>query len=319
LLGFVLARLFSRPSSPLYPRVKRFFILPFALLVVGRVIDYVISDLGVGITAQKIVQAQTLNTVVLAWAMVALSGLLRDYYANRLLAEGREGAVVLLRPGIQALQIIIVLVVLLVWLTNIGFNITTILAGLGVGGIAVALALQKPMEDIFGALSLYTQQPIKIGDFCRIGGDTGTVEEIGLRMTRIRTLANTLISIPNATLATQSIDNFSARNRIRYNPTLRLRVDVSPGQIESILQKLRQMLAEHEKVDQKDARVRFQNISEDALEIVIVAHVQETRFADYLIVAEDLNLRIMAILDSEGVTLAVPARSVKIDPQGSLA
>jgi MscS family membrane protein len=227
--------------------------------------------------------------------------------------------VVLLRPGIQALQIIIVAVVFLVWLHNTGFNITTILAGLGVGGIAVALALQKPMEDIFGALSLYTLQPVKIGDLCRVGQETGTVEEIGLRTTRVRTLANSLISIPNATLVTVPIDNYSARERIRYKPTLRLRVDVSRRQVESILKKLRQMLAEHEKVDQETSRVRFENIGEDALEIVIVAHVMETSFADYLIVAEELNLKIMDILDSEGVTLAVPARSIKMDPQGNFS
>ena len=319
LLGYILARLFSSPSSPLYPRVKRFFFLPFALVLVGRVIDYVINTLGVGITAQKIIQAHTMNTVVIAWALVSLSGLLRDYYANRLLTTGRQGAVVLLRPGIQALQIIIVAVVFLVWLHNTGFNITTILAGLGVGGIAVALALQKPMEDIFGALSLYTLQPVKIGDLCRVGPETGTVEEIGLRTTRVRTLANSLISIPNSTLASVPIDNYSARERIRYKPTLRLRVDVSRQQVESILNKLRQMLTEHEKVDQEAPRVRFENIGEDALEIVIVAHVMETSFADYLIVAEELNLKIMDILESEGVTLAVPARSIKMDPQGNFS
>jgi MscS family membrane protein len=182
-----------------------------------------------------------------------------------------------------------------------------------VGGIAVALALQKPLEDVFGALSLYTLQPVKIGDFCRIGQETGTVEEIGLRTTRIRTRANTLISIPNALLAMESIDNYSARTRIRYNPTLRLRVDLSRRQIESVLKKIRQMLVEHEKLDADGQRVRFQNIGEDALEVVIVAHVLETAFADYLIVAEELNLKIMDILDSEGVTLAVPARSISMD------
>ena len=308
--GLLLARLFSNPSSPLYPRVKRFFILPFSFVLVGRVIDYVITDLGVGITGQKLIQAQTINTVLIVWALLTVTGLLRDYYTKQLTADGRQGAVVLLRPATQALQIIIVVVISLIWLSNTGFNITTILAGLGVGGIAVALALQKPMEDVFGALSLYTQQPVKIGDFCRIGNDTGNVEEIGLRTTRIRTLDNTLISIPNSRLATEAIDNYSARQRIRYKPVLRLRVDVSAAKIESILEKLRLMLAKHEKVDTEGARVRFQKIGEDALEISIIAHVLETQFADYLVVAEELNLRILEILDAEGLRLAVPTRSI---------
>jgi MscS family membrane protein len=313
LLGYLLARVFSKPSSPLYPRVKRFFILPVALLLVARLMDYVVMSLGLGIRAQKMLEAQTITTLLSLWTLLVLVGLLRDYYANRFTAEGREGAVVLLRPAAQAAQILLVVIVFLVWLSNTGYNITTILAGLGVGGVAIALALQKPLEDVFGALSLYTLQPVRIGDFCRIGKETGTVEEIGLRTTRIRTLANTLISIPNALLAMESIDNYSARTRIRYNPTLRLRVDLSRRQIESVLKKIRQMLVEHEKLDADGQRVRFQNIGEDALEVVIVAHVLETAFADYLIVAEELNLKIMDILDSEGVTLAVPARSISMD------
>jgi MscS family membrane protein len=310
--GFLLARIFSQPSSPLYPRVRRFFILPIALLGVNLLMNYVIANLGLGLGAQHILETHTINTILSLWALLAFAGLMRDYYAKRLLDQGKEGAMVLLRPITQAIQIVLVFIVFLIWLENTGFNITTILAGLGVGGIAVALALQKPMEDIFGALSLYTQQPIKIGDLCRIGGETGNVEEIGLRMTRIRTLDNTLISIPNAKLAVEAIDNYSARERIRYKPVLRLRVDTSSTQIEKILQKLREMLANHDKVDQDGMRVRFQNIGEDALEIGIIAHIKETDFADYLIVAEDLNLQIMDILDAEGVTLAVPSHNVFI-------
>jgi MscS family membrane protein len=225
----------------------------------------------------------------------------------------------LLRPGAQAVQILLVVIVFLVWLNNTGFNITTILAGLGVGGIAVALALQKPLEDVFGALSLYTLQPVRIGDFCRIGQETGTVEEIGLRTTRIRTRANTLISIPNALLAMEAIDNYSARKKFLYNPTLRLQVDTSAEQINTLLERLREILSGHEKVIQEDPRVRFQTIGVDALELVIFAYIRVDSFPGYLEVAEDLNMRVMDVLSTAGVTLAVPARTVKIEPQGSLA
>jgi MscS family membrane protein len=317
--GFLLARIFSHPSSALYPRVRKFFVLPLALLGVNSVMNYVVADLGLGLSAQNLLESHTINTVLILWALLSFAGLMRDYYAKRLSEQGKEGATELLRPVTQAIMIILTLIVFLIWLTNTGFDITAILAGLGVGGIAVALALQKPMEDIFGALSLYTQQPIKIGDFCRIGGETGNIEEIGLRTTRLRTLDNSLISIPNARMAVELIDNFSARQRIRYKPVLRLRMDTSRTQIEEILQKLREMLAHHEKIDQDGMRVRFQNIGEDALEIAIIAHVKETEFSDYLIVAEDLNLKIMDILDTEGVTLALPARDVFMQqPESSM-
>jgi MscS family membrane protein len=318
LLGYLLARIFSHPSSPLYPRVKRFFILPFALLLVARVMDYVVMNLGLGIRAQKMLEAQTITTLLILWALLVLVGLLRDYYANRFTAEGREGSVVLLRPAAQAAQILLVIVVFLIWLANTGYNITTILAGLGVGGIAVALALQKPLEDVFGALSLYTLQPVKIGDFCRIGPETGTVEEIGLRTTRIRTRATTLISIPNALMAMESIDNYSARQKFLYNPTLRLRVDTSAEQIDTLLGSLRDMLAGHEKIIQGDApRVRFQAIGVDALELIVFAYISVDNFPDYLEIAEELNIQVMGILAAASVTLAVPARSIQMEAQGS--
>ena len=186
-----------------------------------------IKQLGVGITGQRVVQAHTINSIILVWLVISAIALIRDAYAKRLAERGREGAVVLLRPLAQSINILIIIIAVLAWLDNVGFNITTVLAGLGVGGIAVVLALQKPMEDVFGALSLYTQQPVRVGDFCRIGKETGTVEEIGLRTTRIRSLANSVIAIPNAKLASEAIDNISARQKILYNPTLRLRIDTS--------------------------------------------------------------------------------------------
>jgi small-conductance mechanosensitive channel len=158
LQGLGLARLFSSPASPLYPRVKRFFIGPFAVVAAALIMYGVIRELGVGITGQRLVRAHTINSIAVVWLLLSGIGLMRDAYANRLALRGREAAVVLLRPAAQSVSILVVIIAILIWLDNMGFNITTLLAGLGVGGIAVALALQKPMEDVFGALSLYTQQ-----------------------------------------------------------------------------------------------------------------------------------------------------------------
>ena len=136
--------------------------------------------------------------------------MINRYLHNR----GRPGVLVLLHPAANAIKVFIAVGASLIYLDKFGINITTVLAGLGIGGIAVALALQKPMEDMLGAISLYTQQPIRVGDFCRIGGRTGTVEEIGLRTTRLRTLAHTLIAVPNHRLVNEPIDNISARGNI---------------------------------------------------------------------------------------------------------
>jgi MscS family membrane protein len=201
----------------------------------------------------------------------------------------------------------------LIYLSQLGVNITTVLAGLGVGGIAVALALQKPMEDVFGAITLYTQQPVKVGDFCRVGNETGTIEEIGLRSTRIRTLANTLIAVPNSELAREPIDNISARKKIRYRSILRLRYDTMPEQLQQILEGIRGLLISHERVLQDNHRVRFTEIADDALLVEVNLYLSTTVWAEYLELAEGLNIKILGIVAQAGTSLALPARALHIE------
>ncbi len=212
----------------------------------------------------------------------------------------------MMRPAANALKLIIVTAAALVYLDKLGINITTVLAGLGVGGVAVALALQKPLEDVFGAITLYTQQPVRLGDFCRIGEQTGTVEEIGLRTTRIRTLADTVIAVPNARMAMEAIDNISARNKILFNPLLRLRLDTSPETMQTVLENIRTMLTEHADVSPQSLRVRFKSITQDALQIEVFAYVTTTDWQHYLEIAEGLNTQIIGIIAAAGTTLAPP-------------
>jgi MscS family membrane protein len=316
LIGLLLARLFGDPTRPVYQRIKHFFTVPFALLVTVMVMSTVLESLGIGIAAQQFARARTLGVVVTTWVLLSGTGLVRDIYAARLERLGKQGAVVLLRPATNAIKILIVLFAGLVWLDNVGFNITTLLAGLGVGGVAVALALQKPLEDVFGALSLYTQQPIRIGDFCRIGEHVGTVEEIGLRTTRLRTLEDTVLAIPNSKLSTDQIDNYSVRQKILYRPRLRLRYDTTDEQLQQILDSMREMLATHEHVIQDAPRVRFIGFGEDALIIEIFAYVATNDYARYLELAEDLNLKVLAIISSAGTNLALPAQTMHIEGPG---
>jgi MscS family membrane protein len=221
--------------------------------------------------------------------------------------------VVLMRPAANAIRLVIALGAVLLWLDNIGINITTVLAGLGVGGVAVALALQKPMEDVFGAITLYTQQPARVGDFCRIGTEIGTIEEIGLRTTRFRTLADTVIAVPNAKLANEPIDNISARKKIRYLPTLRLRYDSTPAQLQQILEGIRKLLSNHERVLQDNHRARFKEFGDDALEIEVMAYLNTTDWAEYLGLAEELNIRIMEIVARAGTSLALPSQVLHVE------
>lgn len=304
LLLWWLSRVLVKPDRPLHGRVRRYLLGPVAVAVLLLVLDAVILDLGLGLAAQKVTNAQTLLILVSLWLIWDGLNLARDAYLQHLVGIGREGSVSLIRPLASALKVIFLMIGVLMWLDNLGYEITALLTGLGIGGIAVALVLQKPLEDVFGAITLYTQQPIRIGDFGKFGTTSGTIEEIGLRTTRIRTLENSVVAIPNMRLAGEPIENLSVRNKILFQPVLRLRTDTPLEKVNQVLQEIRAMLADHPRILEEGARVRFQSIGADALQIQVFAYVNEKAFPAYLEIAEALNFRILEILSAAGVQLA---------------
>jgi len=313
LIALAIRRVLGNPDTPSHRRVFRFLAIPFGIWMVLMSLNTIAVSLGRGVTAEAIQRVSPVPILVTVWMMFSGMNLMRDIYSSHLQDKGRPGAVVLLRPAGNAIKLLIAMGAVLIYLDKLGINITTVLAGLGVGGIAIALALQKPMEDVFGAITLYTQQPVRVGDFCRIGTETGTIEEIGLRTTRLRTLANTLIAIPNSRLATEPIDNISAREKILYRPILRLRVDTAPDQLRHILEGIRDLFASHDRVLQENHRVRFKEIADDALLVEVYAYLDTTDWSVYLELAEELNIRILEIVAQAGTSLSLPARTLYVE------
>jgi MscS family membrane protein len=313
LIAIVVRRLLGDPELPQNQRLYKFLVRPVGIWIVIITMNAAGVGLGQGATAETLARLSPVTNLVTVWMLFAGVNLLRDAYANHLRQLERSGAAVLLQPASNAIKLLIAGGAALVYLDGLGINITTVLAGLGVGGIAVALALQKPMEDVFGALTLYTQQPIRVGDFCRIGTATGTIEEIGLRTTRLRTLENTVIAIPNAQLANAPIDNISSRRKIRFRPILRLRYDTTPEQLRQILGGIRELIASHEQILPESQRVRFKEIADDALLIEVNSYLDTTDWATYLELAEELNIRILEIVTQAGTSLSLPARVLHIE------
>jgi MscS family membrane protein len=313
LIALAVRRGLGDPEAPSHRRVIRFIMIPFGIWALILTLNAVATWLGSGVTIDAWRKVSPLPILITVWMLFGLINLFRDIYANRMIGLGRPGAAGLLRPAANALKGLIVVFATLIYFDKLGFDITTVLAGLGVGGLAVALALQKPMEDVFGAFTLYTQQPIRLGDFCRIGSESGTIEEIGLRTTRVRTLANTLIAIPNAKLANEPIENISAREKIRYKSTLRLKYGTTPEQIRRVLGGIRDLLESHERILQEGHRVRFNEIADDALLVEALAYLDTTDFAEYLELAEGLNIRILEIVTAAGTSLSLPARTLYVE------
>src|SRR5512143_2087779 len=187
-----------------------------------------------------------------------------------------------------------------------GVNLTAVLAGVGIGGIAIALAAQKSLENLFGAMTIASDRAIRVGDFCRAGEHMGTVEDIGLRSTRIRTLERTVVSVPNGQLITMSLANFSQRDKFLFHHRIHLGHETSADQLHGCLVKIRTMLRMHPKTETDSARVNLTAFLEPYIEIEIFAHLHETSFEAFLTTQEELLVKIMDIVRANGAKFALP-------------
>ena len=313
LIGIVLARLFSSPKKEAYPLIRNIFTGPAVFIGILITLGIVVERLGAGAHAQQVMQAKTLSTLAVVWALWAVTNLVKSYQQEKLNKLGRPGAARLMQPLTTLVKIMVFILGLLFWLNNIGINITTVLAGLGVGGLAVALALQKPIEDMMGALTIFSQASMRVGDFCRYGTEMGVVEDIGLRTTRLRTLTNTVVSVPNALIASVEVENLSFRTKIRYWPTLRLRYDTTTEQMRIIMEKITEALEQNEQVYEDPLRVRFTDFDSDAILIKVHSFVKTTDFSEFLGIAEEINFQIMEIVKSAGASFALPGRAIYME------
>ena len=163
---------------------------------------------------------------------------------------------------------------------------------------------------MMGALTIFSQASMRVGDFCRYGTELGVVEDIGLRTTRFRTLTNTVVSIPNALIASVEVENLSYRTKIRYWPTLRLKYDTTPDQLRLIGKEIQEALEQNEQVHDDPIRVRFTDFADDALLIKVHSFIKTTSFAEFLGIAEGINIQIMEIVKSSGASFALPGRAI---------
>lgn len=207
---------------------------------------------------------------------------------------------------VRIVKIFIFCIAVLFVLSQWGYSTSTILAGVGVGGIAIALAAQKTLENLFGSVSIITDRPVLVGDFCQFGSQSGTVEDIGLRSTRIRTQDRTVVTIPNSVFSTMTLENFSRRDRFWFHPTLQLRRDSTPDQIGQIMDAITQMLQDHPKVDASGLPVRFMKIANESFQLEVFAYVLTADGNEYLQIQSQLLLEILEIARRLNIGFAVP-------------
>ena len=209
-------------------------------------------------------------------------------------------------------EVVIFLFVTLFVLHGLGVDVSTALAGVGIGGLALGLGAQKTFENMFGGISLLFDKAIQVGDPCKINNQVGVVEDIGLRSTRLRTTERTLLTIPNGTMATATIENLRFRDKFLCQQTIRLRYDLSPDHVRFVLGEIRQLLLDDPKVEDSTSRVQFMRFADYALEVELYAYVLEPDYAMYLKSQEALLLKVMDKLEEYGVVVALPTQTTYV-------
>ena len=285
---------------------------PIRLTIAVLVFRAGLVPLGLGVGATGFLSAllSALFIVAVTWLLLRVTDVLSSVVEERLVERGEVGATALVPPGRKFVKAIVAIFAFVAILSNFGFNVAALLAGLGVGGIAVALAAQKSIENLFGGIILYVDRPVRVGDFCRFGDKMGTVEEIGIRSTQVRTLDHTVITIPNATFSNMEIDNITARERIRLLAVVTVRYETTPDQLRYILVEIRKLLYSHERVISDTPRVRFINFGAYSLDIEVVTYINTTDWAEFLGIREDIFLRIMDIIKASGTGFAFPSQTL---------
>jgi len=322
--GYVLVALIVRVIeasltrfSPLSAHdVDELFNFAFRAFLYLLVVRTGVQELGLSLKARVIIESA--GGLYLIWALFLIGSvdIAQQLNARRLEQRGRAYVIALTKPIAVTTKILIFIVCSLMWAENAGYNMSTIIAGLGVGSVAVALAAQKTFENVIGAFTIYVARPIKPGDFCRFGKFEGTVEEIGLRSTVIRTLDRSLAYIPNSVFAAKEVENLSVRDKIRYRREISIDVGTSADEMRVLLASIRKLFLSHPKVEQDSLQIRFEKVEHSGFKLRVIAYTLTTEFSEYLRIAEDLNLRLLTLFDELSIHLSQERSRVAVIQQG---
>jgi len=212
-----------------------------------------------------------------------------------------------------ALKVFTVAIGIIFVLQNLNIDVGALLAGLGIGGLAFALAAQDTVKNLFGALTIFLDRPFQIGDWVVAAGTEGVVESVGFRSVRIRTFYNSLISVPNAKVADSSIDNYGEREYRRVAKTLSLTYDTSPEQMQAFVEGLRAILKANPATRKDYYEVHFRNFGESALEVMLYFFLKVPGWSDELRETHNIFLEILRLAESLGVDFAFPTQTLLVE------
>ncbi len=256
---------------------------------------------------------QTLATFLLFWLIYRLINkfaLIFDKFYSKL---GKKLSSDIENFMVKALRILTVIIGFMSILQGWGINVSAFLASLGLVGMAFALAAKDTAANLFGSLVIFTDRPFKMGDWIQTPDVEGTVENIGIRSTRVRAFTQALISVPNATIANSPITNWSKMGKRRIKVRLGLTYSTSKEQMQKILEELRNMLKNHDQIHKDTIMIRFDEFGDSSLSIFCYFFTTTTNWVKFLEVREDVNFKIMEIIEKNGASFAFPSQSIYVE------
>jgi MscS family membrane protein len=302
----------SSLDDKLFPAIER----PVATLIMVLGIFAALTALQLSPTVDGLVGhgATIAILAVLFWGLLRAGGAVLSHLEE--MAHDKQIGIAHFMPLIKkALAALVIVFGVLMGIKSLGVDVGAVLTGLGIGGLAVAFAAQDTIANLFGSFVVVLDHPFKVGDYVRIGSAEGTVEDIGLRSTRLRSADRTQIVLPNKTAAAETIVNFTRMPQRRIDQKLGLTYSTTPEQMEAVLADLRRILAEDPGVHQEFVTVNFTDYNDSSLDIAITYFTADPDFRKHLAVRERVNLKIMRAVAARGLSFAFPTQTFHVEDE----
>ncbi len=308
----VFLRRFAVPDSPVRRVLRRLIVPTVAMLGLWFASYFLVQQVSFSGRGLVIVLKGLLVPKTLLEAYIAY--LLSILVAERIIASPRIDAASLdanmIRMVASVLGLAVGLAIIFAGANELGVPLLPLVASLGVGGLAVALAARPTLENLIGGVILYIDRPVRVNDFCSFGDHQGTVERIGVRSTQIRGLDRTVITVPNAAFADMEIINWARCDSMLIRATIGLRYETKLEQLRYVLAKLREMCVAHPKIEDDTVRVRFVGYGSSSLDIQIRVYALTRDWSEYYAIQEDVFLRVGAIVEDAGTSFAFPSQTL---------
>lgn len=311
LLNRASERIDSNIATPIFNTIHK--PIKWIILLLGFNVSVSALDFNIEINNLLVNLSHSFRVFLVVWILFLIVDLLHSSSKIFLKDHDNQSFHNFMQLTKRFIKIVMVIVAVIFFLSIWGYNVTGLLASLGLVGMAVALAAQDTTKNIFGALMIFTDMPFKVGDWIQTPEVEGNIEEIGMRSTKVRTFTDALVSVPNGVLANASIVNWSAMTRRRVKMTLGLTYSTTPDQMQNILNEMRELLKNDPDIDQRTIYVNFSDYNDSSLGIFCYYYTRPTVWGEHLNVKERINLEFMRIVRKNGASFAFPSQSIYIE------